>query len=118
MSGLDGRFLTDYRVVRNEGPDFVYYTVSKNKDADMLMYIGGFPNLLSATVKGPKITKKATVIEGEKVNWLAWQDKDDINYREILLRDYPGCPAKIHFLIKGKDIPQINLLMKAAESLK
>ena len=117
-SGLDGRLLNGCDVVRNVGPDFVCYTVSKNKDADMLMYIGGYPNLISPGLKGIIISKKGTVIGGEKGVWLAWQDKDKIYYREILLRNYPESPAKIHFIIKGKDLTQVDLLMKAAESLK
>lgn len=118
VPGIEMALLPGYKVKKTTGPDFVYYTVSKNKNAQMLLYIGEHPNPLNNKLVGISISKEEVLIDGEKATWFVWEDRDKTYHREVLLRNYPDFPAKIHIIITGKELKQVNLLKKSAETFK
>jgi len=122
--GIDMALLPGYKVKKTTGPDFnvyyVYKTIPGGKDAvaEMGIYFGEHPNTVNQEIDESRITKENVVIDGENVTWFVWTTDDSIYHREVLLRDWPNFPNKIHIFITSKEQEEMGLLKTAAEKFQ
>lgn len=119
-----------YAVQKHKGPDFdVHYIESKGaKDPSMGIYIGHHPNPFSSQKKGIETKKEADVILGQNVEWVLWQETEDVKttyHRETIIpQAFKGMEGSgvaglmVHIFISGPDQKRVNLLKTSTKCLQ